>query len=272
MKKAIVFFKAFFISTDKEYEYYAENYKATSIVSKVFYLCMFFIPGIVAYLAINVKSNFDFLCNVLGVSGHLLQFIIFILITFGLHIFLPVFLLMKVDKLNYRQVFSFLSLKRFDLKGFLIAIILLLIVAIITEPYLILFGRPLSTWIHSNPVMLIPSHSIFNSYEAMFSFSTLQIVMILIGNHLGEELYYRGYLMKKTAFLGKYTWVINGIFFSLYHLWQIPQTWPLVGLSLSFGLLMAMRKNTYVLIFFHFLMNYAWPFIYHLIYHKYLVY
>ena len=61
--------------------------------------------------------------------------------------------------------------------------------------------------------------------------------------------------MKKTAFLGRLNWVVNSILFAGYHLWQIPQTWPFVGLLLFFGLLMSIRKDLYVLIAFHFFAN-----------------
>jgi hypothetical protein len=37
--------------------------------------------------------------------------------------------------------------------------------------------------------------------------------------------------------------------------WQVQQTWPMVGLVLAFGLLMTLRKDLYVLIAFHFLVN-----------------
>jgi hypothetical protein len=37
--------------------------------------------------------------------------------------------------------------------------------------------------------------------------------------------------------------------------WQVQQTWPMIGLVLAFGLLMTLRKDLYVLIGFHFLVN-----------------
>jgi hypothetical protein len=37
--------------------------------------------------------------------------------------------------------------------------------------------------------------------------------------------------------------------------WQVQQTWPKVGLVLAFGLLMTLRKDLYLLIAFHFLVN-----------------
>lgn len=39
------------------------------------------------------------------------------------------------------------------------------------------------------------------------------------------------------------------------HLWQIPQTWPLLGLAPAIGLLMQLRKDLYVLVAFHFFIN-----------------
>jgi membrane protease YdiL (CAAX protease family) len=34
-------------------------------------------------------------------------------------------------------------------------------------------------------------------------------VFLFIGNFLGEELYFRGYLMKKIAFLGNSAWIVK---------------------------------------------------------------
>jgi membrane protease YdiL (CAAX protease family) len=61
--------------------------------------------------------------------------------------------------------------------------------------------------------------------------------------------------MKKSAFLGKLNWIVNSVLFALYHLWQVQQTWPLIWLVLAFGLLMALRKDLYILIAFHFMVN-----------------
>ena len=77
------------------------------------------------------------------------------------------------------------------------------------------------------------------------------MAFLFIGNFLGEELYFRGYLMKKTAFLGRWNWTVNSLLFALYHLWQIPQTWPLIVMVLAFGLLMWLRKDLYVILLFH---------------------
>ncbi|MGC2768676.1 MAG: CPBP family intramembrane glutamic endopeptidase [Candidatus Acidiferrum sp.] len=77
----------------------------------------------------------------------------------------------------------------------------------------------------------------------MYSFPPVAPLFLGIGNFLGEELYFRGYLMKKSAFLGKMNGIVNSVLFALYHLWQAEQTWPMIGLVLAFGLLMALRKD-----------------------------
>jgi membrane protease YdiL (CAAX protease family) len=106
------------------------------------------------------------------------------------------------------------------------------------------------------PLFRIPSYSIFqDTSENIYSFPPVALLFLGVGNFLGEELYFRGYLMKKSAFLGKMNWIVNSVLFALYHLWQVQQTWPMIGLALPFGLLMALRKDLYVLIAFHFFAN-----------------
>jgi membrane protease YdiL (CAAX protease family) len=48
---------------------------------------------------------------------------------------------------------------------------------------------------------------------------------------------------------------VNSLLFAVYHFWQVPQTWPLLGLVLALGLLMRLRKDLYLLIAFHFFIN-----------------
>jgi membrane protease YdiL (CAAX protease family) len=102
----------------------------------------------------------------------------------------------------------------------------------------------------------MPAHTIFKAGPGgLYDFPPIALLFLFIGNFLGEELYFRGYLMKKIAFLGSSAWIVNSALFALYHLWQIPQTWPLAGLVLTVGLLMQLRKDIYVLIAFHLFMN-----------------
>jgi hypothetical protein len=84
------------------------------------------------------------------------------------------------------------------------------------------------------------------------------MAVFFIGNFVGEELYFRGYLMKKTSFLGGWNWAVNSALFVVYHLWQIPQTWPLIGIGLIFGFYMQWRKDFWSVVVLHLLINLAW--------------
>jgi hypothetical protein len=106
------------------------------------------------------------------------------------------------------------------------------------------------------PLLGMPSYSIFGDVETLYcNSSPIALAFAFIGNYLGEELYFHGYWMKKTAFPGRANWIVNSILFGLYHLWQVPQTWPFIGMMLAFGLRMNLRKDLYVLIALRFFAN-----------------
>ena len=108
-----------------------------------------------------------------------------------------------------------------------------------------LIWAPLSALVQAVPLFHVPRWSIFGGDPAaLYAFPPFALALLFIGNFLGEELYYRGYLMKKSGFLGRANWVFNPFLFALYNLWQIPFTWPLIGLVLAFGLLMWLRKRS----------------------------
>ena len=128
--------------------------------------------------------------------------------------------------------------------------------AIVSVPYMQFVWSPLHRVCQAVPLFHIPAWSIFGGdSRGLYAFPPFALLLLFIGNFLGEELYFRGYLMKKSSLLGRANWFINPFLFALYHLWQIPMTWPLVGLVFAFGLLMWMRKDLYVLIAFHLFVN-----------------
>jgi len=95
-------------------------------------------------------------------------------------------------------------------------------------------------------------------YQAALAKGIKPLGIGFVGNFLCEELYFHGYLMKKIGYLGPWAWVVNSLLFGLYHVWQAPTTWALIGPVFLFGLLMQWRKNQYPLIAFHFLVNIIW--------------
>jgi membrane protease YdiL (CAAX protease family) len=169
----------------------------------------------------------------------------------------PLLFLRFKDKLTWKQSLQFLGLDRVDLRGlFIVLPVYCALFAFAALPYMRGIWNPLQKWLQSVSAFQMPDYTIFKGGpNGLYSFPPIALLFLFIGNFLGEELYFRGYLMKKIAFLGNSAWIVNSILFALYHLWQIPQTWPLVGLVLAIGLLMQLRKDLYVLVAFHFFIN-----------------
>jgi len=239
-------------------------------ILKVFYILMYFIPGLLVYVMINIKPVYDHMVQCFGIRGEVLQLIIFFFITYGWHIVLPIYMLRYAEGKKWQEVWQYLGMNKIDYKGLILWLpIFFILTVLISYPYLIYIGRPLRQIIDTIPQLSIPEYSLFSSYEGLYNWPILVIVLMLLGNLVGEELYFRSYLMKKTEFLGIHNAWVNGVFFAVYHFWQAPQTWPLFGISILFSLLMYWRKNLYVVIIFHGLLNFLWPLAYNWLFKSY---
>lgn len=248
------------------YDAYAEKYQAKTPIAKALYLFAYLLPGIIAYVLVNIERVHQFFTSVPGLQGYNFQYYMFVVFTLVWHMAFPVFMLRKYEKLEWRGVVEFLSLDKFSLKEILlVAPIAFALSVICSLPYMMTLYQPFQSWLSSVPGFEIPSHSIFASYEAFYGAPMMIMILMMIGNFVGEEVYFRGYLMKKTSFLGRYNWLVNSFLFCAYHLWQVPQTWPLIVPMIFFGLVMQLRKNLYTLISFHLLFNLAGVQIYHVL-------
>ncbi len=249
--------RGFFVREDPIYDHYAAIGQAKSPRAKAFYLLMHLLPGITGWALINVSYIYYAQLRLTGLSGRTLQYVWLLVVTFGWHMVVPLLLLRFKDKLTWKQSLQFLGLDRVDLRGlFMVLPVYCALFAVAALPYMQWMWNPLEKWLQTVPAFQMPAYTIFKGGpDGLYSFPPIALLFLFIGNFLGEELYFRGYLMKKIAFLGNGAWIVNSILFALYHLWQIPQTWPLVGLVLAIGLLMRLRKDLYVLVAFHFFIN-----------------
>src|SRR5260370_21822829 len=247
----------FFSRKDPLYDHSAELGQAKSGPAKAFYLLMHLLPGITGWAVINVNSIYQAQLRLTGLPGRTLQYTWLIVVAFGWHMFTPVLLLHFKDKLTWKETLEFLGLNRVDLRGlFVVLPVYCALFALAALPYMQWVWHPLEVWLQSVPAFHMPDYTIFKGGpDGLYSFPPIALLFLFIGNFLGEELYFRGYLMKKIAFLGQTPWIVNSILFAVYHLWQIPQTWPLIGLVLAVGLLMQLRKDLYVLVAFHLFIN-----------------
>ncbi|HEV2646103.1 MAG TPA: CPBP family intramembrane glutamic endopeptidase [Acidobacteriaceae bacterium] len=247
----------FFVREDQTYDAWERTCRPNSAFAKSLYLVMYILPGLVAALAINVRPLFEAELRVTHLSPRYLQLAWLLFVTFGWHMLSPFLLLRSSDRLSFRQSLLFLGLNRIDLRGLLLVLpIFCAAFALVSVPYMEFVWVPLRRVCQSVPLFHIPAWSIFGGDpKGFYAFPPFALLLLFIGNFLGEELYFRGYLMKKSSFLGGANWVVNSWLFALYHLWQIPQTWPAIGLIFAFGLLMRLRKDLYVLVAFHLFVN-----------------
>jgi uncharacterized protein len=248
------------------YDAYAAKYQAKKPISKVLYLFAYLLPGIVAYVLVNIEPVHHFFSSLPYLEGYNFQYYMFVVFTLVWHMAFPVFMLRKYEKLEWKNVFEFLSLNHFSFKEILVVAPIAFAASVLFSlPYMMTLYEPFQSWLSSIPAFQIPSYSMFASYEAFYGAPAIIMILMLIGNFVGEEIYFRGYLMKKTAFLGRFNWLVNSLLFCAYHVWQVPQTWPLIVPFIFFGLVMQLRKNLYTVISFHLLFNIAGVQIYHVL-------
>lgn len=249
--------KRLFMREDAVYDYYSTRYQAKTPPGKLVYLSLYLLPGILVFIVVNIGPLFRWEMALTGWSARYVQYAWVLIITFGWHIFVPFVVLRYVDKLPLRESCAFLGLNRVDWRGLLTVLpVFMAGFAIISLPYVKYMAPVIEGWTKTITLFQIPNYSIFQDIpENIYSFPPIALLFLGIGNFLGEELYFRGYLMKKSAFLGEANWTVNSVLFGLYHVWQVQQTWPMIGLILMFGLLMKLRKDLWVMVGFHFFVN-----------------
>lgn len=251
--------RRFLVREDTEYDTFVDQHQARTPLAKSFYLFMHLLPGLLAYMLINVPPVHALGLKLTGWPDTIYQGSCIVGV-FVWHIAVPLLVLRYVDELSVRESLAFLSLTKFDTKGFFLVMPLVFVVyTALSLPYMNHAFPVLTDWIAKIPGLNPPEYSIFRDPSAVYSlFPAWFVALGLIGNFLCEEIYFHGYLMKKIGFLGRWAWVVNSILFALYHIWQAPTTWALFALVFFFGLLMQWRKNLYPLIAFHFLVNIVW--------------
>lgn len=76
-----------------------------------------------------------------------------------------------------------------------------------------------------------------------------------MANLVCEELWFRGYLQDKLAFLGSRSWVGAGLLFTLYHVFEAPIVYPGFVGGLALAGLWALRGNLVSCILLHALLT-----------------
>lgn len=70
-----------------------------------------------------------------------------------------------------------------------------------------------------------------------------------------EELYFRGYLLPRMAYLGKWAPIINGLLFGLYHFWQPHNYLAIIAIGIVLSYIVWKKQNVYLGIIIHCSLN-----------------
>jgi membrane protease YdiL (CAAX protease family) len=101
------------------------------------------------------------------------------------------------------------------------------------------------------------------SLEGNFLFVILYFIVGLVFNILGEEIYYRGYLLPRMrGVFGKWDWVANGLLFTLKHVYQ---RWLYPGIlvgGLSFAFAFGPLGSLPLAMLFHWIGNFLFQMVF----------
>lgn len=70
-----------------------------------------------------------------------------------------------------------------------------------------------------------------------------------------EELFFRGYLLPRMAYLKKWAPILNGLLFGLYHFWQPHNYVAIIGVGIVLSYIVWRKKNVYLGIIIHCVLN-----------------
>jgi len=124
---------------------------------------------------------------------------------------------------------------------------------------LIMLATPISTFLTESIFSGLPEWIFLEEqtqYEAyakniLIVVFTLQLVITGIVLPWVEELYFRGYLMPRISRYGKWAPLLGGLFFGLYHVWQL-YGFPIVFLlGVAFGYVVWWKKDIRLSIILH---------------------
>ena len=176
----IPFLGGFFVREDPTYDRWERVCQPNTTFSKCAYLALYFIPGLLAAVVINVPTIFSAELRLTHLSPRYLQFGWLVIITLGWHLLSPFFFLRFADGLTFRESLSFLGLDRIDLRGlFVVLPVFCCGFALVSVPYMQFVWNPLSTLLQAVPLFHVPRWSIFGGDPAgLYAFPPYDLAIL----------------------------------------------------------------------------------------------
>ena len=105
--------RRFFVRNDVEYEALVQRYQARTLAGKFFYLFMHLLPGLLAYVLINIPSVHAAALRLTGLPDPIFQGTCLVGVVFVWHAVVPLMVLRWADGLSFQESLSFLGLRKF---------------------------------------------------------------------------------------------------------------------------------------------------------------
>ncbi len=91
--------------------------------------------------------------------------------------------------------------------------------------------------------------------EVVANIFLVAIVIDGIVGPVAEELFFRGYLLPRMAYLKGWAPVLNGLLFGLYHFWQPHNYFAIIAVGIILSYIVWRKKNVYLGILIHCIIN-----------------
>nr|MBI9109298.1 CPBP family intramembrane metalloprotease [Spirochaetales bacterium] len=181
----------------------------------------------------------------------------------GLMLLITWLYLKYVEKLSFRVMISEIGLDRFSWKNMLLAVL-------VTIPFALFYKLLWQPLVWEPGFKLLDSIRIFHipdwhwqkigiqsAFESVPKRALIPaFTTLLIANHLGEEIFFRGFLFKRSEpFFGKWTFIAAGLLFILHHTFQASRTYPAFPVGIFITGYYAWRRDVYGCIFIHLIGN-----------------
>lgn len=223
-----------------------------------------FIPGLIAYIGFHfiipklVTNNIPILLAYgITASSMLFLFLLF-----------AVAILFKESKELGISVLERMLIKKISRKNILISILVFILVTtasimatslssfiikifnINIPNYLTYLLNPTIDLSSADPMVITSGINLSGRWDILFF-----LILTIILNILTEEIYFRAWMLPKLTKFGKYSWILNGFMFALYHIYQLWLFPVILVASLGFAYICNRCKSIIPAFVLHLVMN-----------------
>lgn len=240
---------------DPAYDDWIRRYQPQKTIVIWFFFVLHLIPGLFAYLMIYPFRETGM--TLLGLDAKYYQLIVLLTMIFFFELLIPFAYLRYKDGLRFTESLRYLGLHRLQPRGLVGLLIITVCFTLVSLPYMKFVHPWLSGLIDALPAFHMGSWHIY--VQGYYTFPIALLIVIFVANFLGEEIFFRGFLLKKIGKL-KGDWIYASFLFQLYHIWQAPVNWAFVpfAILIPFALLAKLRKGIWESILFHIFTNLVW--------------